>query len=142
MAATVLNLRNEDAPMVDMNTTPLIDVMLVLLIMFIITVPLQSHAVKFDLPGGPPPSIEILELKNRVSVGAEGVAAWNGTPVTDGELQALIVAALDLPTEPETHFVPDAEARYERVDQLLALMRQTGVTRLGFVGNERHANAF
>ena len=142
MAATVLTGRNADAPMIDMNTTPLIDVMLVLLIMFIITIPLQSHAVKLDLPGGPPPNIEILELKNQVSVGPEGVAAWNGTPVTDGELRALIAAALDLPAEPETHFVPDAEARYERVDQLLALMRKSGVTRLGFVGNERHAAAF
>ena len=142
MATTVLNARNDEAPMVEMNTTPLIDVMLVLLIMFVITIPLQSHAVKFDLPGGPPPNIEIRELKNRVSIGAEGVAAWNGTQVTDGELQALIAAALDLPAEPETHFVPDAEARYERVDQLLALMRSSGVTRLGFVGNERHATAF
>ena len=62
--------------------------------------------------------------------------------MTDSELRSLIAAALALPAEPETHFVPDAEARYERVDQLLALMRKTGVTRLGFVGNEQHAASF
>lgn len=131
-----------DAPMMDMNTTPLIDVMLVLLIMFIITIPLQSHAVKLDLPGGPPPDAQVLELKNEVHLAADGRVAWNGTTVSDRELQALIASALELPAEPETHFVPDSEARYERVDQLLALMRQGGVTRLGFVGNERHAAAF
>lgn len=129
-------------PMVEMNTTPLIDVMLVLLIMFIITIPMQSHAVKIDLPGGPPPEIEILEIKNRVSLGADGAAAWNGHQVSDDDLQALLAAALKLPAEPETHFVPDSEARYERVDQLLAMMRGVGVTKLGFVGNEGYAAAF
>ena len=71
-----------DQPMVDMNTTPLIDVMLVLLIMFIITIPLQSHAVKVDLPGDAP-TLSINDTKNRVTLSPDGIAAWNGQAVSD-----------------------------------------------------------
>ena len=137
MATTV----STDHPMVEMNTTPLIDVLLVLLIMFVITIPLQSHAVKIELPQatGLP---DIDRTKNRVAVDQAGTVTWNGSSVTDAELGALLVASRALPSEPETQFAPTHDARYERVDQLLALMSRTGITRLGFVGNERYAASF
>lgn len=142
MALPMSRSRAGDAdPMVDMNTTPLIDVMLVLLIMFIITIPLQSHAVKIALPQTAHlPDVD--PTRNRVTLLEGGGVRWNDAAVTDRELVALLAQARSLPAEPETQFAPAEGARYARVDELLALMSGTGITRLGFVGNERYAAAF
>jgi biopolymer transport protein ExbD len=131
-------------PMLDMNVTPLIDVMLVLLIMFIITIPVQTHAVKLDLPvnqpNQPPPPIE--PLKNTVVVSANGDILWNGTPVSQQQLRQYLDVTQQMNPIPELHLQPDATARYELVDEVLAVTKRAHVQKMGFVGNEYYMNIF
>ena len=135
--------RDDGEPMMDMNTTPLIDVMLVLLIMFIITIPPQTHAVKVDLPQNtqstPPP---VLPDKNTVSISPTGTVAWNGAPVDMVTLAQYLEATKNMKPEPELHFQPDPNAKYEKVDQTLAVVKRSGVTKLGFIGNEQYFREF
>jgi biopolymer transport protein ExbD len=131
--------RDDGEPMVEMNTTPLIDVMLVLLIMFIITIPPQTHAVKIDLPQNAPPTNDIVDpVKNKVTIDAGGTIAWNGAPIDLLTLRQYLAQSLQLPVEPELQFQPDAQARYVIVDQVLAEIKRSGVTKMGFVGNEQY----
>ena len=128
-------------PMMDINTTPLIDVLLVLLIMFIITIPIQTHAVKLDLPqntNAPPPPVE--PIKNQVVVTAAGTILWNGTPVTLTQLRQYLDVSQQMNPVPELHLQPEPDARYETVDQVLAVTKQAHVEKMGFVGNEAYAN--
>jgi biopolymer transport protein ExbD len=131
-------------PMLDINTTPLIDVMLVLLIMFIITIPVQTHAVKLDLPvnqpNNPPPPIE--PLKNTVGVTAQNQITWNGTPITQTQLRQYLEVTQQMNPIPELHLQPDATARYELVDEVLAITKKAHVQKMGFVGNEYYQNIF
>jgi biopolymer transport protein ExbD len=131
-------------PMLDVNVTPLIDVMLVLLIMFIITIPIQTHAVKLDLPVNqpnqtPPP---INPIKNTLSINAQDQILWNGGPVTPAQLRQYLDATQQMNPIPELHLQPDATARYEVVDQVLAITKQAHVQKMGFVGNEYYMNVF
>ncbi len=135
--------RDDGEPMMDMNTTPLIDVMLVLLIMFIITIPVQTHAVKVDLPqpsANNAPPVE--PTKNKVYIDAQGQVFWNSMPINDVMLRQYLDASLQLSPEPELHFQPDPQARYEVVDRVLAIIKRANVTKLGFVGNEQYRNDF
>src|SRR5881398_2607007 len=131
-------------PMIDMNVTPLIDVMLVLLIMFIITIPIQTHAVKLDLPvnqqNNPPPPID--PVKNKVSVSAQDQVLWNGSPVTMNQLRQYLDVTQQMNPVPELHLQPDATARYEIVDEVLAVTKKAHVQKMGFVGNEYYMNVF
>ncbi len=139
MQTTGSNLAAE--PMMDINTTPLIDVLLVLLIMFIITIPIQTHAVKLDLPqntNSPPPPVE--PIKNQVVVTAAGAVLWNGTPVTMTQLRQYLDVSQQMNPVPELHLQPEPNARYETVDQVLAVTKQAHVEKMGFVGNEQYAN--
>ena len=131
-------------PMMEMNTTPLIDVMLVLLIMFIITLPIPTHAVKVDLPQNDPTQQQQLVEpdKNKISIDAAGVVSWNGTPVDDLTLRQFLDQTTQLDPEPELHFQPDANARYEVVDRILAVVKRSGVSKLGFIGNEQYRGDF
>jgi len=129
-------------PMSEMNTTPLIDVMLVLLIMFIITVPMQSHQVEMQLPNGPPPTVTIQRLKNDLRMTASGQLSWNGQAITDRELVSALGAVAEMQDQPEVHFRPDAAARYERVDQILSIAAKSGATHFGFAGNEQYRSVF
>jgi biopolymer transport protein ExbD len=132
---------DDGEPMMEMNTTPLIDVMLVLLIMFIITIPIQTHAVKIDLPQSSPPTNEIIDpVKNKVSIDPAGTIAWNGTPIDLLTLRQYLNESLKLPVEPELQFQPDAQTRYVVVDQVLAEIKRAGVTKMGFVGNEQYGS--
>jgi len=131
-------------PMLDVNVTPLIDVMLVLLIMFIITIPIQTHAVKLDLPvnqpqNTPPP---INPIKNTLSVNAQDQVLWNGTSVSMQQLRAYLDATQQMNPIPELHLQPDATARYETVDKVLAVTKKAHVEKMGFVGNEYYMNIF
>lgn len=128
-----------DDPMLEINTTPLIDVMLVLLIMLIITIPLQSHSVKLDLPNGPVEILDVYPEKNVVVVTEAGDLLWNGRPVDREQLRQLFAATLELPVQPELHLRPQAEAPYGPVDEVLVMAKRAGVTQLGFVGNEAYA---
>lgn len=140
MALRFARPESGDAPIGDMNTTPLIDVMLVLLIMFIITIPIQSHSVGIDLPQGQAdPAMPAPDpVKNKVTIDPADVIRWNGAPVDRLTLRRYLARSLALPVEPELQFQPDATARYVTVDEVLADIRRSGVTKLGFVGNERY----
>ena len=131
-------------PMMDINTTPLIDVMLVLLIMFIITIPIQTHAVKLDLPindpNNPPPPEEVKPVVNLLEVDFLNDIYWNKQKVDLPTLRGYLTASAKMQPEPELHVKPDALARYEVVDTVLAAAQQAGVTKMGFVGNEQYAN--
>jgi len=131
-------------PMLDVNVTPLIDVMLVLLIMFIITIPIQTHAVKLDLPvqqPNPPPQV-IDPIKNVLSINAQDQVLWNGSPVTMQQLRSYLDTTQQMNPVPELHLQPDATARYEVVDKVLAVTKQAHVQKMGFVGNEYYQNVF
>ena len=130
-------------PMIDMNVTPLIDVMLVLLIMFIITIPVQTHAVKLDLPQNtdtPPPPV--LPTKNIVVVTAQGNILWNGSPVSKEQLRQYLEVTQQMNPIPELHLQPESTARYELVDEVLAITKKAHVQKMGFVGNEYYMNIF
>ena len=130
-------------PMLDINVTPLIDVMLVLLIMFIITLPPQTHAVKLDLPqdnNAPPPPI--MPTKNQVVITAAGQILWNGTPVSSQQLRLYLDATQQMDPIPELHLQPEPNARYELVDEVLAITKRAHVEKMGFVGNEQYFGVF
>ena len=142
MQTTTDNVSGE--PMVDMNITPLIDVLLVLIIMLIITIPPQTHAVKLDLPvnqpNQPPPPIQ--PLKNTVGVTAGNQITWNGSPITQDQLRSYLEVTQQMNPIPELHLQPDATARYELVDEVLAITKKAHVQKMGFVGNEYYQNVF
>ena len=127
-------------PMGEMNTTPLIDVMLVLLIMFIITIPIQTHAVKVDLPQNSDsqnqPQID--PVKNKIVIDPNGNLSWNGAPVNEVTLTQYLDQTAQMTPQPELHFQPDATAKYDRVDQVLAIIKRANVTKLGVIGNEQY----
>ena len=136
---------DDGEPMMEMNTTPLIDVMLVLLIMFIITIPIQTHAVKVDLPVNDPnqknqPVVD--PIKNKVNVLVDGTVTWNGAPVSDVLLAQYLEQTKTISPEPELHFQPDPQARYAVVDRVLAVIKRAEITKLGFIGNEQYRNDF
>ena len=141
MSATVTNPESSE-PMMDINTTPLIDVMLVLLIMFIITIPVQSHAVKLDLPvnqpNQQPPPVD--PVKNKIVIMPDGVVTWNSAPVDLVTLRQYLDITTTMTPTPELHLQPHPEARYEQVDEVLAVTKRANVTAMGFVGNEAYAN--
>jgi biopolymer transport protein ExbD len=131
-----------DEPIMDINMTPLIDVMLVLLIMFIITIPVQTHAVKLDLPQSanpqdPPP---VDPVKNKVVITSQGGILWNGSSVNQQQLRQYLDVSQQMNPLPELHLQPEPTARYELVDQVLAITKQAKVEKMGFVGNEQYAN--
>ena len=130
----------KDEPMMDLNMTPLIDVLLVLLIMFIITIPIQTHSVPLDLPTIAPPPNPIREDRNRVAIEQDGRILWNGTPVALPLLRQYLEASSQLRPEPELQLMPHPEARYERVDQVLATIQLSNVSAMGIIGNERYGN--
>ena len=134
--------QTEGEPMMDINTTPLIDVMLVLLIMFILTIPIQTHAVKLDLPvssnqNNPPP---IDPVKNKISVFPNRMITWNGAPVDMTTLRQFLDQTQTMDPIPELHLQPHPEAPYELVDEVLAVTKRANVEKMGFVGNEAYAN--
>jgi biopolymer transport protein ExbD len=135
--------REDGQPMMELNTTPLIDVMLVLLIMFIITIPIQTHAVKVDLPQNSNQSAPPVEpQKNKLYIDANGNVFWNSVQIDDVTLRQYLDASLQINPEPELHFQPDPQARYDVVDRVLAIVKRANVSKLGFVGNEQYRNDF
>jgi len=142
MAMQTTSDNTSGEPMMDINMTPLIDVMLVLLIMFIITIPIQTHAVKLDLPvdqtNTPPPPID--PVKNKVVITAGGQILWNGTPVDQQQLRQYLELSQQIQPIPELHLQPEPGARYELVDEVLAITKRAHVEKMGFVGNEAYMN--
>ena len=144
MAMQTTSSNESGEPMMDINTTPLIDVLLVLIIMLIITIPPQSHAVKLDLPQNqsnqPPPPID--PVKNKVVITQAGAVLWNGAPVNLTQLRQYLDVTQQMDPIPELHLQPEPDARYELVDQVLAVTKKANVTKMGFVGNEAYMKAF
>jgi biopolymer transport protein ExbD len=130
--------KDDGSPMMEINTTPLIDVMLVLLIMFIITIPVATHSVDIDLPPPTPPDNPppINPVKNKVIVTQAGTVVWNATPVTGGELRSLLGQTRVMNPEPELQFQPESEASYDLSAKVLNIIKASKVTKFGFVGNE------
>ncbi|HZC37849.1 MAG TPA: biopolymer transporter ExbD [Sphingomicrobium sp.] len=129
----------EQNPMMEMNITPLIDVMLVLLVMFIITIPIQSHAVKLDLPG-PVIAPQPTAISNTLEITRVGTLLWNGQPITRDGLKFDLERTQQMQPVPELHLRPDPQARYEVVDEVLAIVKREQVRKVGFVGNEAYSN--
>ncbi len=133
--------KDDGSPMMEMNTTPLIDVMLVLLIMFIITIPVATHSVDIDLPvpnNEPPPPDMIDPIKNKIVLSPSDEILWNGTPINDGELVRNLEATKAINPEPELQFEPDQQASYDLSIRVLNVIKASGVTKFGFVGNEKY----
>lgn len=132
---------DDGQPMMDMNMTPLIDVLLVLLIMFIITIPVATHAVNIDLPAAdpnPPPEDQIDPIKNKIVLTASGQILWNADTINRAQLVRNLQETLSYSVEPELQFEPEANASYELAANVLNIIKQSGVTKFGFVGNEKY----
>ena len=132
---------DSDDPIMDVNTTPLIDVMLVLIIMLIITIPIQTHAVKMNMPVGPssapPKPPEIV----RIDIDFDGTIGWNGTIVADrADLENRLSQVAALPDQPEVHLRPNKLVSYKVVAMVMASAQRLGVTKIGLVGNEQFMN--
>ena len=136
----LLQTLEEPEVMMDINTTPLIDVMLVLLIMLIITIPVQLHSINLDMPTGtPPPAIKKPTIV-RIDIDARNVVRWNDKTLTDrAELDALLLQASQQQPQPEVHIKPQGKAKYEAVAGVLASAQRNGLTKLGIVGSEQFA---
>ena len=130
----------EDAPMMEMNMTPLIDVMLVLLIMFIITIPIQTHAVKMNMPIPSQNQPKEPRPPIRIDVDFDGTIGWNGVAVTQGELQAKLAEVAREPDQQEVHLRPNKLVTYKFVAMVMANAQRLGVTKIGLVGNEQFMN--
>jgi len=132
--------KDDGAPMMEMNMTPLIDVLLVLLIVFIMSIPIATHAVNIDLPQ---PSQDqntplVDPVINKIVLTQNGEILWNSTPISDGELVNNLQVSRTLPVEPELQFEPEANASYDLSAQVLNIIKASGVTKFGFVGNEQY----
>ena len=128
---------DEPEVMMDINTTPLIDVMLVLIIMLIITIPVQLHAVNLSMPQGTPPPLVKPEVVT-LNIEASGALSWNGEAVADrAALKARLKAAAAQPEQPELHLRANKAVDYGVVAMVLASAQRLGVTKLGMVGNEQ-----
>ena len=131
---------SSDEVMIDINTTPLIDVMLVLIIMLIITIPIQTHAVKMNMPiapsAQPPKPPEIV----RIDIDFDGTIGWNGTVVEKDELLTRLAQVAQMPDQPEVHLRPNKLVTYKVVAMVMANAQRLGVTKIGLIGNEQFLN--
>jgi biopolymer transport protein ExbD len=132
---------SEPDVMIDINTTPLIDVMLVLLVMLIITIPIQLHSVNLNMPiGTPPPPLE-KPVVITIDVDFDGTVYWNGEVVQGRQaLEAKLMEAAAQPVQPEVHLRPNKLAEYKDVAAVMASAQRLGVTKFGLVGNEQFVN--
>lgn len=128
-------------PVVELNTTPLIDVLLVLLVMLIVTIPPQSHAVKFDLPRAGPP-VPVDPKVNLLTIAENGAVRWNGVALDRSQLRQELAASRQLRPAPELHLQPAANSRHGDVDQVLVAIKREQISRFGFVGNEQYRAVF
>lgn len=138
MGMNVGNSASDDV-MVEMNTTPLIDVMLVLIVMLIITLPIQTHAVKMDMPVNPNPPPQLVEpVIISIDVDFDGTMRWDGNVIRDGEmLKNYMLHAAKMDPMPEIHLKPHKLAKYDIVAKVLATAQRLGLTNIGIIGNEK-----
>ena len=130
--------KSDDEPMIEMNMTPLIDVMLVLIIMLIITIPIQNHAINLNMPSGTPPPPTAPPVVVTVDVDFDGTVIWDGVVVPDrATLESKLQAVANTPTQPEVHLRPNKLVEYKYVAGVMASAQRLGVTKIGMVGNEQ-----
>ena len=138
MSMNVGNASGEGEVMVEMNTTPLIDVMLVLLTLLIITLPIQTHAVKLDMPntGAPPPTV----IPDTVELGVDfdGTISWNGATIDRATMDSYFADAARKDPQPEIHVNPNRLAKYDAVAKVLADAQRLGATHIGFTGIDQY----
>jgi biopolymer transport protein ExbD len=128
----------DDEPMMDINTTPLIDVMLVLIIMLIITIPIQLHSVNLNMPTGTPPPPTKDPVVVTIDVDFDGTVLWNGEALPDrAALEARLQNVAAEADQPEVHLRPNKLVEYKSVAMVMASAQRLGVTKLGIVGNEQ-----
>jgi len=142
MAINIGPTGGEDPEMlIDINTTPLIDVLLVLLVMLMITIPMQTHAVKLNLPQANTPPAAVQPQVVEIDIDFDGTIIWNGAVVPDRKsLEAQLSAIAAQPTQPELHIRPDRLTDYKYVAEVLASAQRLGVQKIGIVGYEQFAN--
>jgi biopolymer transport protein ExbD len=130
---------DDGEPMMEMNVTPLIDVMLVLLIMMILSIPPATHSVNIDLPVPSPPTEKIIDpIKNKIVITPDNQILWNGTSINQNQLVGNLLATKQIQPEPELQFEPDPQASYDLSAKVLNVIKSSGVTKFGFVGNEQY----
>jgi biopolymer transport protein ExbD len=133
---------DDGSPMMEINTTPLIDVMLVLLIMFIITIPVATHSIDIDLPVATPPDSTpppVDPIRNKVVLTTDDRIMWNGNQVDGPTLQRLLQETTRIDPEPELQFQPEPQASYDLSAKVLQVIKSSQVSKFGFVGNEQYA---
>jgi biopolymer transport protein ExbD len=141
MAMNVGEGGGSDDVMIDINTTPLIDVMLVLIIMLIITIPIQTHAVKMNMPVGPSTPSPTPPIIIRIDVDFDGTVGWNGEIIPDrATLEAKLSEVAAQPDQPEVHLRPNKLVTYKHVAAVMASAQRLGVTKIGLIGNEQFMN--
>jgi biopolymer transport protein ExbD len=127
----------EPEVMMDINTTPLIDVMLVLLVMLIITIPIQLHAVSLDMPVGTPPVNNIKPEKIQIDIDDKSVVYWQGLPVSATELEADMEKVGQLTPQPEVHIRPNKASQYAVFANVLSTSKRKGLTKMAVIGSEQ-----
>ena len=139
MALNLGNTSGSDEPevMMDINTTPLIDVMLVLLVMLIITIPIQLHSVNLEMPVGAPPTQQVKPDKIQIDIDASSVVYWQGTAVTAQELDANMKGISQQSSQAEVHIRPNKDARYAVFASVLSSSRRAGLTKIAVIGAEQ-----
>lgn len=128
---------NHSAPMSEINTTPLVDVMLVLLVIFIITAPLLTHAVKIDLPQASSQPLPEKPQVISVAIDGAGTMYWNDVVIAQGDLKAKLVEAANQKPQPELHIRADKETRYQLLAEVMADAQNAGITKLGFLSEPK-----
>lgn len=144
MGMSLAGAANGSGPevMLDLNTTPLIDVMLVLLVMLIITIPMQMHSVNLDLPSGPPPAAQLKPQVVELFIDFDGTVSWNGTALSgtaDLEQRLAEVAKAAVTDQAEIHIKPSKMTDYGHVAAAMASVQRHGLTKMGVVGQEQFA---
>jgi biopolymer transport protein ExbD len=127
----------EPEVMMDINTTPLIDVMLVLLVMLIITIPIQLHAVSLDMPVGTPPVNNIIPEKVQIDIDDKSVVYWKGVPVSAAELEIDFEILAQQAPQPEVHIRPNKESQYAVFANVLSSSKRKGLTKIAVIGSEQ-----
>ncbi len=141
MAFGSFNGNGNSMPMSEINVIPLVDIMLVLLVIFIITAPLLTHAVKIDLPRAES-SANLLKVDNvQLAIDGEGKVFWNGEVVDEASMREKMGLAGKLPAQPEIHIHADRDARYEIIAKIMSAAAQQGLTKIGFVTDPSGAPA-
>jgi biopolymer transport protein ExbD len=135
---TVGSSSKDPEVMVDINTTPLIDVMLVLLIMLIITIPIQTHAVKLNMPIGKPPTQIVQPQVVTIDIDFDGTIIWNGETLSGRpELENRMRGAAAMSDQPEIHLRPNKLVKYRNVAMVMASAQRLGLTKVGIIGHEQ-----